>query len=112
MKRFEIWLAALPFIDNSRVTHGIRPVVIMSNDKANAYSPVVTVIPLTSKTKKPLPTHVVLESPGLRCTSRALCENVLALDKTRLIKPLGCVYDSYERQSLLDALCIQLGLAA
>lgn len=37
-----------------------RPVVVVSNDQANAHSPNVTVVPLTTKEKKPLPTHATV----------------------------------------------------
>lgn len=40
---------------------GIRPALVVSNNKANYNSPVVTVVPLTKQVwKKPnLPTHVI-----------------------------------------------------
>lgn len=39
--------------------NGERPVVVLQNDMGNRYSPTVIVAPLTSsRTKKPLPTHV------------------------------------------------------
>jgi mRNA interferase MazF len=47
MKRFEIWLAQLPVMKGSHVQCGCRPVVVISNDCANANSPVVTVVPMT-----------------------------------------------------------------
>lgn len=51
---------------------GFRPVLIVSNDKANQYSPVVTIVPITSKIgKKRLPTHVFINGCGLRQRSRA-----------------------------------------
>lgn len=40
---------------------GFRPVLIVSNDKANQYSPVVTIVPITSKIgKKRLPPMCLL----------------------------------------------------
>ena len=66
MKRFEIWMAELPAEAGSHVQQGVRPVVVVSNDAANRYSPVVTVVPLTSQRKKPLPTHVVIRDHGLK----------------------------------------------
>ena len=52
MKRFEVWQANLPCRDNSSIQQGCRPIIIVSNDHANQHSPVVTVVPLTSKAKK------------------------------------------------------------
>ena len=43
----ELWLANLP-VTPGRVQHGTRPVVIVSNDVANNFSPIVTAVPLTS----------------------------------------------------------------
>ena len=41
----ELWLADLPVVPG-HVQHGTRPVVIVSNDSANNFSPIVTVDPL------------------------------------------------------------------
>lgn len=58
-----------------------RPGIIISNDAANKFSPNVTVIPLTSREKKPLPTHV---SISCRTQSTALCESIQTVAKARL----------------------------
>lgn len=112
MKRYEIWMAKLPPDANSHVQQGYRPVVIVSNDKANCYSPVVTVVPLTSQVKKPLPSHVLLREQGLNKTSTALCEQVMSLDISRLTHRIGYVYNSFDRLALCHALSVQLGMAA
>lgn len=42
---------------------GFRPVLIVSNNTANAHAPVITVVPITSRYKAMhMPTHVVLHS--------------------------------------------------
>lgn len=43
----------------SRKQYGIRPALVVSNNQANQYSPVITVVPLTSRIykKRFLPTH-------------------------------------------------------
>lgn len=85
MKRFEIYQAALPIIKGSHIQSGCRPVLVISNDMANKFSPVVTVVPLTTRLgKKCLPTHVTLLTSGLRGVSLALCEQILTIDKARL----------------------------
>lgn len=58
-----------------------RPVVVVSNDQANAHSPNVTVVPLTTKEKKPLPTHAAVMA---RTQSTALCENLQTIFKSQL----------------------------
>ena len=51
--------------DNGSLQEGRSPILIISNDLANKHSPVVTIVPLTSKLRKnPLPTHVLIEGCG------------------------------------------------
>lgn len=109
----DIWLADLPQQANSSVQYGIRPVVIVSNETANRFSPIATAVPLTSnRCKKTLPTHVYLASKGLRTPSIALCEQATAVDKSRLIRYLGHVDNPFEVLSLRHGLAVQLGLLA
>lgn len=77
---------------------GVRPALVVSNNKANKHSPVVTVIPLSARVwkKKYLPTHVQIplkKSSGLNKPSMALAEQVETLDKTRLGERIGEVLD-------------------
>lgn len=58
-----------------------RPAIIVSNDAANAYSPNVTVVYLTTQEKPPLPTRVKVVCREL---STALCEQVHTISKSRL----------------------------
>ena len=73
--------------------YGTRPVVIISNDKGNLYSPTVIVAPLTSKIKREdLPIHTILtkdKSNGLELNSVVLLEQITTIDKSRLITKLG-----------------------
>ena len=71
---------------------GKRPVLIISNNRGNIYSPTVIIVPISSKisTRTPLPTHVVLgEVLGLDKNSVVLCEQIRAIDKKRLIHYFG-----------------------
>ena len=111
MKRVEIWLANLPAVENSHIQYGCRPVVIVSNDAANANSPVVTVGPLTSQRHKVhLPTHVYLDGQGLKGASIALCEQIMPLDKHCLLRRLGIIYKPFDRLAICHSLATQLGL--
>lgn len=113
MKRFEIWSADLPRIDGSHVQQGFRPILIISNDRANTYSPVITAIPLTSRlAKHPMPTHVQLQGHGLTKTNLALCEQVLSLDKICLKKRMGVVEAASDRAAICHALAVQLDMVA
>lgn len=61
---------------------GGRPAVIVSNDVGNEFSNVVEVVYLTTREKKPLPTHVSIQSA--RYPSTALCEQIESVDKARI----------------------------
>lgn len=71
---------------------GLRPAVIVQNDKGNRFSTTVIVAPLTSKAKKLMPTHVTLENnEDLPKTSTVLLEQVRIVDKQRLKEKIGHV---------------------
>ena len=111
MEQYDIWTADIPTLQNSHVQYGRRPVVIVSNNSANDHSPVITVIPLTSRLHKcHLPTHVYLEGQGLEHGSIALCEQVMALGKIHLLRRIGVVYKPFDRVALRHALAIHLGI--
>lgn len=61
---------------------GGRPAVIVSNDVGNEFSSVVEVVFLTTREKKPLPTHVAINSA--KYPSTALCEQIDSVDKERI----------------------------
>ena len=94
---------------------GQRPVVVVSNNKANTHSPVVTVVPLTSRIwkKRHLPTHVLIPqqaTDGLDRDSMALAEQVEALDKNRLISYKGHVRDRQVMAKITQAIQVQIGV--
>lgn len=93
---------------------GVRPVIVVSNDAANTHSPVVTVVPLTTRIKRLyLPTHVVLhhnDATGLNRRSLALCEQVRSLDKVRLMERIGSVSSGAVMDRITHALQVQIGV--
>ena len=92
---------------------GIRPAVVVSNNKANTHSPIVTVVPLTSKTRKRhLPTHVLIPTTagiGLNRMSLALAEQVETLDKNRLMDYKGEITSRKVMGQITTALQVQVG---
>ncbi|MBQ5929224.1 MAG: type II toxin-antitoxin system PemK/MazF family toxin [Clostridia bacterium] len=86
---------------------GNRPCVVVSNNMANHYSPVVTVVPITSRSKKRLPTHASLKT--LLFPSIALCEQVRSVSKDRLSSYIGTCTPS-EMVEIDKGLCVQLCL--
>ena len=59
-----------------------RPVVVVSNDKCNESSSNITVVPITSQEKKPLPIHVEVSVGKINGT--VLCEKVSIATKDNL----------------------------
>jgi mRNA interferase MazF len=85
IQRGDIWMVDLG--ENRGSIQGqSRPCIVTSNDFCNKYSPILTVVPITSKkNKKPLPTHVEIGTDcGLLMESTALCEQILSVNKTDL----------------------------
>lgn len=115
-KRGDIYFVNFGEKDGSK-QGGIRPALVVSNNKANLHSPVVTVVPLSARVwkKKYLPTHVQIpkrKSCGLDKPSMALAEQVETLDKKRLGEKIGEVLDDMVMQQVTVALQIQIGAYA
>jgi mRNA interferase MazF len=99
-----------PVIGTERA--GIRPVVVLQIDRANASSPHTIIAPFTSKIRKALlPSHVVVAAGvgGLTLDSVVLCEQVRVIDKKRIIKILGHLPES-QLKEIGVALSAILGL--
>ncbi len=111
MKRFDIVTCDLPYTtETSRVLRGLHPAIVISNDHVNAYSPVVTVIPMTSKMKRlDMPTHVPLNGFGLRKPGMALCEQLQSVDRDTIGQYIGTVDDPQVRSAIVRAVGVQLG---
>lgn len=86
---------------------GGRPGVIISNDVGNEHSPVVIVVYLTTREKKPLPTHVKINSAEKPST--ALCEQIETIYKGRIGKYIGQITDT-EQKNLDKALAVSIGI--
>jgi mRNA interferase MazF len=71
---------------------GLRPVLVVQNNKGNTHSPTLIVLPITSRAKPELPTHVPLGSfCGLTDGSIAMAEQIRTIDKARLHRYVGNV---------------------
>lgn len=95
MRRGEIWLADLEPVRGTEANKR-RPVVIVSNDAANASADrrgmgVVSVVPVTSSVATVFSFQVLLPAAetGLRRDSKAQAEQVRSLDVARLGPLLG-----------------------
>ena len=91
---------------------GIRPVVILQIDRANAVSPHTIMAPFTTKIRRALlPSHVFVpaEIGGLSQDSVVLCEQIRVIDKRRVIRVLGRL-DNPLMEEIAKALRTILGL--
>ena len=91
IKRGSIIMVDLP-LGNGSVQGGTRPAVVISNDKGNKFSPVLIVVPLTSRVKKFMPTHHTIEPSminGLSKTSIALAEQIITVGKDMVRNIVG-----------------------
>ena len=113
VRQYDIVMADLPRMDGSRVIQGAHPVVVLSNNRCNATSPVLVVVPLTSKLKRlDLASHVILHASGLRDDGMALAEQVTAIDRSLIMYHLGVVDRADERKALVRAIAGHLGFQA
>lgn len=83
----EVYLLKFEGVDQEQ--SGLRPALVISNNKGNKYSPNVIVLPLTTSVKHlNQPTHVLIKADqcGLEYDSMVLCENPVCVSKKRLIK--------------------------
>jgi len=91
IRRGEIYYTNLnPVIGSEQ--GGLRPVLIISNDIGNKYSPTVIIAPITSRvhTKAKLPTHTdIIDMKELGKDSIVLLEQIRTIDKQRLQDYIG-----------------------
>lgn len=104
MRRGEIYYIDIPEDKNDRHKQcGLRPCIIMSNNKNNMYCSRVQYIPLTTQLGKPkLPTHIPLNNTRLQKFSIALCEGIDAIDKSFVREKIGRVSDE-------DMISVEIG---
>ena len=110
IKRGDVYYADLSPIVGSE-QGGVRPVVIVQNDKGNRYSKTVIIAPISKKmSKPPIPTHVIFSDEALSYVSMILCEQLRTIDKKRLRQKV--THLSSEIMEQVDqALKVSLGLA-
>lgn len=110
-RRMDIFMAELREDSEGSLQSGTRPVLIVSNEKANQFSPIITIVPLTSNTKKRnLPTHVRIEQCGLECPSIALAEQIASINKNQLRRKMGSIRTTIYERRVNQAIGIQLSL--
>ncbi len=112
MRRGDVYDARLSPTEGSEQA-GVRPVIIVSRNAINRYSPVIVVVPVTkaANVKRDYPSNVRLAQGdgGLTVDSVALGGQVRAVAKSRLLHYLGHLSMEAMRQ-VNEALLITLDL--
>lgn len=108
VKRDEIYIVNLQ--GDGSVQHGVRPVVVIQNNKGNRFSPTLQIAPLTCNVdKKDIPTHVKVSYEWLGRESLILVEQARIINKSELQQKLGSINKS-DTIKLNEAIMISYGL--
>ena len=108
VKRGQVFFADLGTTQGSE-QGGYRPVLIVQNDVGNSHSTTTIVAPITSATKKFLPTHYLIGNHnGLR-SGLVLCEQIRTIDKGRLRRYV-CDFTAEQMQEVNKCIANSLGM--
>ena len=112
--RMEVWFAELHREEWSYLRNGILPVLVVSDDRFNTCSTMVTVVPLRAREiRMDLPTHVRLLSernPRLDRDLTILAEQITTIDKASLRRKVGEITSEDDIQEVELALLALIGL--
>lgn len=88
-----------------------RPVIVLSNESCNKYSPTVTIACITSKVNKidKVPVHVLINNCGLKTESVILLEQIITVSKERLGNYIGRVSDELTLKRIENKIKVSLG---
>ncbi|MEG0823868.1 MAG: type II toxin-antitoxin system PemK/MazF family toxin [Erysipelotrichaceae bacterium] len=109
IRRGDVYYADLsPVIGSEQ--GGVRPVVVIQNDKGNRYSKTIIIAPISKKmSKPPIPTHVVFSDNSLSYVSMILCEQLRTIDKKRLGQWI-CTLDNITVDKIDNAIRVSLSI--
>ena len=109
VKRGEIYYANLcPIVGSEQ--GGIRPVVILQNNKGNLHSRTTIVAAITGAlNESKLPTHVIFKSDCMKQESMVLLEQIKTIDKSRLGRLIGTM-DNKIMKRVDKAILISFGI--
>ena len=90
IRRGGVFLVSLDPIVGSEIGK-TRPAVVVQNELANRSSPTVTIIPITSRVGRVFPFQVRIPAGegGLERESKAVCEQIRTVSRSRLVERLG-----------------------
>lgn len=109
IRRGDVYYADLSPVVGSE-QGGVRPVVVVQNDKGNRYSKTIIIAPISKKmSKPPIPTHVVFSDASLSYVSMILCEQLRTIDKKRLGQWI-CTLDDKTIEKINHAIRVSLNI--
>ena len=109
IRRGDVYYADLSPVVGSE-QGGVRPVVVVQNDKGNRYSKTIIVAPISEKmSKPPIPTHVIFSDDSLSYVSMILCEQLRTIDKKRLGQWI-CTLDEKTLEKINRAIRVSLSI--
>ena len=109
IRRGDVYYADLSPVFGSE-QGGVRPVVVVQNDKGNRYSKTIIVAPISKKmSKPPIPTHVIFSDDSLSYVSMILCEQLRTIDKKRLGQWI-CTLDEKTLEKINRAIRVSLSI--
>ena len=109
IRRGDVYYADLSPVVGSE-QGGVRPVVVVQNDKGNRYSKTIIVAPISKKmSKPPIPTHVIFSDDSLSYVSMILCEQLRTIDKKRLGQWI-CTFDEKTLEKINRAIRVSLSI--
>ena len=91
---------------------GMRPALVIQNDKGNKYSPTTIICPLTSKIKQMKETHVILtpDDCGVIVDSTVLCEQIMTIDKSRIKAKVGEIRNPQKLSDIEEKIMTSFGI--
>lgn len=110
IEKGQVWYADLnPAVGSEQ--GGVRPVLIVQNDKGNKHSPTTIIAIITTRPNKAkLPTHCwISKACGLPHNSMVELEQIRTIDKSRLTNCIGKI-TAFESGQVDCALCVSLGI--
>ena len=109
IRRGSVYWWNCPHHTRKHIQDGVRPVVVVSNDTCNQFSGVVTVVPFSTKIKRPYPHQVPVVLPD--GVSVALCDQVTSVPVDEIQRCVCALYD-YQMDQIDTALALQLGFVS
>lgn len=111
-----VWIRLYTTSADKHLQQGLRPAVVLGNKKACAFSPILTILPMTSKTGKEqkIPTHCLVrrnDTIGQKLRdSVVLTEQMRSVSKENVVEVIDSLTPS-KMQEVERNVKAQLGIA-